>query len=158
MSNKYIIKNGYAELIISSKKYGLFTTFVDIEDVDLLKPYTWFIQNYNSKTIAAKINKKRIYIHRFIMNCPSDKVIDHVNHNRVDNRKCNLKICTQKENMNNLLPNCKRGKYIFQIGNKFRVRVPKNGKNLHLGYFDTLEQAQETVKNYLNYLWNLRAV
>lgn len=158
MGNKYIIKNGYAELIISSKKYGLFTVFIDIDDVGLLKPHIWFIQDYNRKTIATKINKKSVYLHRFIMDCPSDKVIDHINHNRLDNRKNNLRICTQKENMNNLLPNCKRGKYIFQVGNKFRVRVPQNGKNLHLGYFDTLEQAQKVVNSHIDYLWNLRAV
>jgi hypothetical protein len=44
-------------------------------------------------------------MHRFIMNAPDGKVIDHINHNTLDNRKENLKVCTQKDNLKNRLPN-----------------------------------------------------
>ena len=40
-------------------------------------------------------------LHRWLTNCPEDKVVDHINGNPLDNRRCNLRICTQKENSNN---------------------------------------------------------
>lgn len=156
MSNQYVLKNKYAELRITSKKYGIFTVFIDIEDITRLKKYSWWVQDINKKSVAAVINGKNTYIHRFLMNCPQGLVVDHINHNRADNRKKNLRVCTQKENMNNLYPNCKGGKYIFKVGNKFRVQVPKNGKNKHLGMFSTLEEAQKVVKEYIENLWILQ--
>lgn len=42
-----------------------------------------------------------IKMHRFIMNCPRDKVVDHINHNTLDNREYNLRVVTQFENNQN---------------------------------------------------------
>lgn len=158
MTNKFIIKNYYAELTIISKKYGIITTFIDVDDVEKLRGHSWFITDYKNKTISTKINKKNIKLHRFITNCPNGMVVDHINHNRLDNRKRNLRICTVKENNNNLLPNCKHGKYIFEHRNKFQVKVPKNGKNMHLGTFATFDEAKQIVINYINSLWELKAI
>lgn len=46
------------------------------------------------------IKKKPFRIHRIIMGCHKGdgKVVDHINSNKLDNRKCNLRICTQAEN------------------------------------------------------------
>lgn len=156
MGNTYILKNGYAEMQINSKKYGGIAVFIDIDDIERLKPYSWWLRDFEKKTIATIINNKKIYLHRFITNCPVGLVVDHINHNRVDNRKENLRVCTQKENMNNLYPNCKGGKYIFKVGNKFRVQVPNNGKNKHLGMFQTLKEAQIAVNKHIDNLWALQ--
>lgn len=61
---------------------------------------------------------KGVYkLHRFITNCPREKVVDHINHNTLDNRKANLKICTRFENQQNL-----RSKSTEQTGVYKRAR------------------------------------
>lgn len=45
--------------------------------------------------------RKTILLHRFITKCPKGKVVDHINHDTLDNRKLNLRICSQRENLMN---------------------------------------------------------
>jgi hypothetical protein len=49
----------------------------------------------------ATIKQSQVLLHRFIMNPPSNVAIDHKNNNKLDNRKCNLRFCTQKQNVHN---------------------------------------------------------
>ena len=108
-TNEIIIRDEYAELVVKSPKYGIKKAIIDIDDVEKIKRlnYCWFLKfdNYNFYVAAfnSKDIKKRkcITLHRFITNCPKNMVIDHINHNTLDNRKCNLKICTQQENIRN---------------------------------------------------------
>ena len=48
---------------------------------------------------TRSVNKKRYYyyLHRLVCNYSGNLTIDHINHNTLDNRRCNLKICTQAE-------------------------------------------------------------
>lgn len=49
----------------------------------------------------GKRKYKEVYLHRYIMNPPDDMTIDHINHDPLDNRRENLRICTQAENNKN---------------------------------------------------------
>ena len=79
---------------------------VDDEDYDELNKLKWYTNhNYNDKYYAVhSINKtqKKLKLHRVIMNVTNPKiVVDHINGDGLDNRKCNLRICSHKENMMN---------------------------------------------------------
>ena len=92
------------------------------------------------------INSKMERLHRIIMNCPKDKVIDHINHNPLDNRKSNLRICTQMENSYNMpLPinnksGC-RGVGYDKSCKLWKAKIQYNRKLKYLGGFKTKEEA-----------------
>jgi hypothetical protein len=98
---------------INSKKYGKVEVLLDDEDYDrvikeniILHPkYDKTINNFYIQFHIKDNNKKdkrtTIGLHRWLLNCPKGLQVDHINHNTLDNRRCNLKICTQLENANN---------------------------------------------------------
>lgn len=95
--NEIVINNNYAEIIIYNKECNeKCRALIDIEDVEKVKNYKW---RCCGRYITATVNSKPLRLHRLIMNCNDDKkVVDHINLNILDNRKSNLRICTQHEN------------------------------------------------------------
>ena len=72
--------------------------------------------------------------------------VDHINHVRNDNRLFNLRFVTHGENMRNKSVSSKNtsgvtGVYFSKARKKYRARIRVNREFIHLGYFDTLEEA-----------------
>jgi len=81
---------------------GLFA-IVDADDYLWLSKYTWFAEGTDKNFYAVrKAGGKSIKMHRQIMNAPDHLVVDHIDHNGLNNRKENLRICTFAENCRNL--------------------------------------------------------
>lgn len=125
---------------------------IDSEDWPLLKDHCWCINAYGYGCTNLKMNDEiedRL-IHRVIMSCPKDKVIDHINHDKLDNRKQNLRICSQKINSNNIYfssgSSGVRGVSYSKSNNKWHAYITTNGFRTNLGYYDTEEQAIEARK------------
>ena len=76
---------------------------VDDEDYVNLTEISWQYASGYAQSIQRKKGGKQyaIMMHRKIMNCPSGLVVDHINHDTLDNRKSNLRICTRSENLGN---------------------------------------------------------
>ena len=94
--NEIIVEGDIAK-IICYRKGEAYEVLIDAEDVDKVKDYTW---NVDSRLYCyTKLYKSTVrlhrYIHRYIMNAPEGMVVDHINGDKLDNRKCNLRICTQ---------------------------------------------------------------
>ena len=136
--NNIITHETFLEIIISKKK----SILIDKEDMFLLDMSYW---NINPQGYAyGKYNKKTILMHRHIMNAPYNKIVDHINHNKIDNRKCNLRLVTPKENSKNrtLSPKNKAGYTgVFQFKNKWKARIVSDYKSYWLGTFDNKEDA-----------------
>lgn len=102
----------------------------------------WHINNHGYCRKAKLVDNKYkiVYMHRVIMNCPDNMVIDHINHNKLDNRKCNLRIVTQQQN----LFNRKDAKGVRKLKNstKWQARICLDYKEIHLGCFDTEQEAR----------------
>ena len=113
-------------------------TYVDAADYEWLSQWTWHVQN----GYAVRYGKKVIFMHREIMQPPDDKLVDHRNHNKLDNTRINLRVCTHQENMQNTrkrsgttsrfigVCHCKSCK-----NKKWRAAIQWKRKPLHIGYF-----------------------
>lgn len=82
---------------------------VDKEDILLLIPFNWYVNQ--AGYVETCISGKAFSVHRIILgnNIPKGMVVDHINGNKLDNRKCNLRICTARQNSYNR--GKPRGKY-----------------------------------------------
>ncbi len=127
-------------------------TLVDDEDYEKLNRIKWYAQTgKNNSFYAANKNKKIVYMHRLILNCPKGKVIDHINHNTLDNRKSNLRIVTFSQNNANMVKNIKsKNKYkgVYKSkNNKYRVQIQKNGILYYCGEFHNEKEAAKAYNN-----------
>ena len=109
-------------------------------------------------------NYKLGLLHRYIINYTGDNYIDHINNNKLDNRKENLRIATVKQNSQNKSSKKKStSKYIGvsfnTIKNKWVSQIYINNKNTFLGYFNNEEHAAKVrdiaTKKYFGEYGNL---
>ena len=122
---------------------------VDAADFDELSKYKWHarVQTYTGLFRAKRHgNPLEIDMARQIMNCPRGLEVDHINGDLLDNRKCNLRICTHSENMRNrkLQKNNMsgyRGVSMVFPSRKYTAQIYNKRKKIHLGTFDTAEDA-----------------
>lgn len=120
------------------------TVIIDAEDVERVGQYKWNKQNKGNH-VEAYVDKKVTQLHRFIMNeTDSNVLIDHINRNPLDNRKCNLRRCTKQQNCCNrkVHKQNKTGHKNISIRNgRYAVHIYKNGKQHYIGSYAELEDA-----------------
>lgn len=74
-------------------------TLVDNKDYNKLSQFKWFIGKWYPVCFSWDGKKKKMfYMHRIITDCPKGLEVDHINENKLDNRRINLRVCTHKEN------------------------------------------------------------
>lgn len=144
--NEIIEYEDYAEIVLYDKKCNeIDRALIDLEDVDKVKDYKWGL------TKGYVLNKSIKELHRFIMDCPDDMIVDHINHNRLDNRKSNLRLCNKSQNAMNTKKRKNNtsgttGVYWDKKYNNWYSQIFINDKCMHLGHFNTKEEAIEARK------------
>lgn len=123
---------------------------VDDDDYAELSNYKWY---YDSKGYAARHktrDQKRAYqsMHRQIVNAPDGMEVDHINGDRLDNRRANLRLCTRSQNQHNKGAQANntsgfKGVQFYKRTGKWHAKIKLHGKERHLGYFATAAQAAE---------------
>ena len=134
------------------------SAIVDAEDFDRVSEFKWHYLKvatgyaHRKQHIGYKDGKrirKNIYMHRFIIGVEDSKVhVDHINHDTLDNRKSNLRLCTNAENSRN--QKIRKGgsskykgvyKYSDNRVKPFKAKIQFNYKTINLGYFATEREA-----------------
>ena len=123
--------------------------FVDDEDFEMLSKFNWNPFGHKKQYFVSrnKSENKMIYMHRILIGAEEGQIVDHINGHPFDNRKCNLRICTQTENhMNQKIQQRKKSSMFKGVGfhkwaNKFRVYIKINQKATQFGLFDNQHDA-----------------
>lgn len=124
-------------------------TIVDDEDFTELNNYKWSADRGRNTYYAVRVEKnKKIYMHRIIMQSfftPERNYTDHRNKKGLDNRKCNLRVCNNAENMSNCWKKHNtsglRGVTWNKEKKKWTAQIIHNYKHIHLGHFEDKIQA-----------------
>lgn len=118
--------------------------YFDLEDYNKIKEHCWCVDN-KDKYVCTLIEGKRFRLHNIVMGDKDGKVIDHIDGNRVDNRKENLRLVTRHQNNMNVtkVPNTKSGVIgVFQTKSmKWKACITYKYKRYNLGVYDKLEDA-----------------
>jgi len=138
---------GQMKLIdISTQRYPNVYTIVDDEDFEYLDQWKWSMSyGYVIRGYSISGIKKNIQMHRVLVKPERGFMVDHINGNPLDNRKENLRICTNSENSRNRhkikersLP---KGVFWRKDKKRYYAQIMVNYKNKHLGGFRTIEEA-----------------
>lgn len=150
-TNKYIFKDDYVEIITRNGD----TILIDFEDFEKCKTISWCV---DSRGYANGGNKSvgNVRLHRFIMN-PGELHVDHINRNKLDNRRKNLRIVTNRQNHFNRPLNANNssghiGVYWNKDCSKWCSQITVRRKTISGGLFENIEDAirkrEEMEKQY----------
>lgn len=144
-TNKFIECDLHYEIITAKGDKVL----VDKCDIHRVINISWCLDTRGY--VVANINKKTTTIHRHILMLDGrENVVDHINGNRLDNRRSNLRVCTANQNAKNTrvkknntsgYPGIRKTKF-----GKFCVRITVNREYIHVGTCATIEEAIEKRK------------
>lgn len=121
---------------------------VDDEDFERLSRYKWHYLKvgYAATNVYENGKRRYVYMHREILQAPKGVQIDHINGDKLDNRRCNLRLVTDQQNKFNLPPfkgstSQYKGVWWRKDKQKWAAGIRINGKSKHLGLFHDEKEA-----------------
>lgn len=122
----------------------------DLKDYNLVKDINWHVEK--NGYVRGWKNGVMVRMHNIIC---GTKMVDHINHNKNDNRRCNLRITTYQNNSRNHLPKSTNksgvtGVHYSKQSNCWVAQITVDGKNIHLGKSNNFEEAIKLRKDAEN--------
>lgn len=160
MKNMYEVRGDVAAIFLNYRGI-LFETIIDTKDLERANEHkglwsAWWEKTTNSYYVRGSLRKsdggyRTIQLHKWLYG-DTNLIVDHKNHDTLDNRRsCNLREVTAGFNQQN-----RKGAQINSLSgirgvswhkqhNKWRAAVRVDKKDIHLGYFENLEDAEKAV-------------
>lgn len=132
---------------------------VDDQDYNLFKFMPWNINaNGYARTYVSirckngKYSSYCVVLHKLLFKSDNKMVVDHINHNKLDNRRSNLRLVSRAINALNTKANLNDGVGVKKRFKKWNVHLTINDRFTHLGSFNSQEEAIAYRKQYINNL------
>jgi len=116
---------------------------IDDEDFESVSKFRWCYDSSNGYPVS-RIKGIRVRLHRFILNDKNARYVDHINRNKLDNRKSNLRTCNSSQNVRNrgLNKNNTTGyKGVINLNGMWRAQFSLDYKFYDLGLYNTAVEA-----------------
>lgn len=132
-----------ASLTITSPKHGVFNVYFDDIDAELVARYHWCIHKRRKFYCVANSGGKQVQMHRLIAGAV---MVDHKDGDGLNNRRSNLRPCTNAENLRNRGPQINnktgaKGVHLCNRSKKFVSKITVDGKIIYLGAFTNVQEA-----------------
>ena len=134
-----------------------YVAIVDDEDYDYLMQWKWSTTMCRDKPYARRnewISPKKLrtlHMHRFITQAPAGMCVDHINGDSLDNRRANLRICTNQQNVQSQRPRVRSSRFKGVAWAKKKGRwvaaITKDRKCHFLGHYINEEEAARAYDN-----------
>ena len=127
---------------------GRGVALVDECDYELVSKYHWVLHSagYVNASVPRKNGRRGnpIYMHRLILGATKGQVVDHINHDPLDNRRANIRFCTHSQNHANT-PRARNNtsgyKGVSLAGRRWKAYINVNRRRHILGSFPTADAA-----------------
>ena len=123
---------------------------LDDEDFERVSAHKWcyMTAGYGARSVCQGKSKRIVYLHRFLLEAPDGKRVDHIDGNKLNNQRSNLRLCTHQENMQNSKQYANntsghKGVAFDKFTGSWKAYINVAGKTVHLGRFPTAELAAE---------------
>lgn len=157
MRNKFEIRGDQAIIYFTRRDRSIVQCLIDAADIPRLSDkHSLYLSrsDYSRETSCSYVKiqfggNKQQYLHRFLLDAPDGKLVDHINGDTLDNRKRNLRIVTPSENVENQnvtrsdSTSGMKGVSFLKNRNRWRAYITIAGKAKHLGCFGTAKEAKE---------------
>jgi hypothetical protein len=121
--------------------------YVDAADYEWLNQWQWRLHGgYAARHVNRKGKYGVIFMHREIMQPPAGRIVDHINGNKVDNTRANLRNITPGQNVQNKrkhrgTSSIYKGVSYYKAGHCWRAQVVLGKESFYLGQFDSEVEA-----------------
>lgn len=137
-------------------------TLIDVEDLPKLSGHTWY-QHMGYARARNPIGKGEIHLSHIILPCPSGYEIDHINRDKLDNRKCNLRIVTRSQNCANrssfrTSSSQYKGVHWNRKCGLWEAAIRQDSRITNLGFYENEIAAASAYNDYARKLWGEYAV
>lgn len=139
---------GGVKIPLSKGKYAI----VDAADYVKLSKFPWYY-GFRGYAMRSKVmrdgSRKTVSMHREILGALESQEVDHINGDRLDNRRSNLRVISRSANLHNrgaYGPSKEKGVSFDVRKNCWRAEIGKNGKRIWLGYHKTKESARDAYR------------
>jgi len=142
-----LIGDSMAQIKLTQGKY----TLVDDDLYGWLNRWKWYALKGNStyyarRNVCKDGKRETIRMHRLILGARTGEIVDHQNLNGLDNRRCNIRLCTKAQNKQNSRPVKKsksryKGVTWHKNLNKWMASIMLYYRSIHIGYYKTEVEA-----------------
>ena len=138
---RYRIESDYVVGVFENGREMMF----DVADLETVSSHEWHIDSRGYPRTYS--NGSAVRLHRLLFcDIPYGLVVDHINQNKLDNRRSNLRIVTRKENNQNIPVKSNNtsgvpGVFFDKRARRWRAQISRDGKSTYIGIFDCFDDA-----------------